>query len=73
MTDLKGRVWRKTIDRHELDDERARHEVISTRLAAGRTVIHVLADTQPGTGFASVEGGLQDVCFSTLAASRRAA
>ncbi|MDB5453688.1 MAG: transporter, ATP-binding protein [Caulobacteraceae bacterium] len=73
MTDLKGRVWRKTIDRHELDAERARHEVISTRLAAGRTVIHVLADKQPDTAFEPVQGGLEDVYFSTLAASRRAA
>jgi ABC-type multidrug transport system ATPase subunit len=73
MTDLKGRVWRKTIDRHELDAERARHEVISTRLAAGRTVVHVLADKQPDAGFEPVQGGLEDVYFSTLAASRRAA
>ena len=73
MTDLKGRVWRKTIDRHELDAERARHEVISTRLAAGRTVIHVLADRQPDAAFEAVQGGLEDVYFSTLAASRRAA
>jgi ABC-type multidrug transport system ATPase subunit len=73
MTDLKGRVWRKTIDRQELDAERGRHEVISTRLAAGRTVIHVLADNRPDPGFDPVEGGLEDVYFSTLAASRRAA
>jgi ABC-type multidrug transport system ATPase subunit len=73
MTDLKGRVWRKTIDRHELDAERARHEVISTRLAAGRTVVHVLADRQPDAAFEPVQGGLEDVYFSTLAASRRAA
>ncbi|MET0273658.1 MAG: ABC transporter ATP-binding protein [Phenylobacterium sp.] len=73
MTDLKGRIWSKTIDRQELEAERGRHEVISTRLAAGRTVIHVLADNRPDPGFAPVEGGLEDVYFSTLAASRRAA
>ena len=73
MGDLKGRIWTKTIDRHELDGVKAAHEVISTRLAAGRTVVHVLADKAPDAGFAPVEGGLEDVYFSTLAASRRAA
>jgi ABC-type multidrug transport system ATPase subunit len=73
MADLKGRIWTKTIDRTELEAARARHEVISTRLSAGRTVIHVLADSAPGADFAQASGGLEDVYFSTLAASRRAA
>ncbi|RAK58472.1 ABC transporter ATP-binding protein [Phenylobacterium hankyongense] len=73
MADLAGRIWRKTIDRHELEAERDRHQVISTRLLAGRTVIHVLADDRPGASFEPVEGGLEDVYFSTLSASRRAA
>ena len=40
---------------------------------AGRTVIHILSDSDPGGGFAPVEGGLEDVYFATLAPSRRAA
>jgi ABC-type multidrug transport system ATPase subunit len=70
---LAGKVWKKVIDRAELDAERAQNQVISTRLAGGRTVIHVLADTAPGAGFEPVQGGLEDVYFSTLSASRRAA
>jgi ABC-2 type transport system ATP-binding protein len=50
-----------------------RHQVISTRLLGGRTVIHVLADQDPGDGFTPVEGGLEDVYFSTLSNTRRAA
>jgi ABC-2 type transport system ATP-binding protein len=73
MSNLKGRIWKKVIDKAELDAQRAAHQVISTRLAAGRTVIHVLADTRPADGFEPVEGGLEDVYFSTLAVSRRAA
>jgi len=52
---------------------REAHEVISTRLFAGRTVVHVLADHDPGDGFAPAAGGLEEVYFSTLARSRRAA
>ena len=70
---LSGRIWMKTIDKAELEDHRRKHQVISTRLFAGRTVIHVISDTDPGDGFSRVEGGLEDVYFSTLSASRRAA
>ena len=73
MEKLNGRVWKKTIDKEALEDHRARFEVISTRLFAGRTVIHVLADCRPGEGFEPVPGGLEDVYFSTLSASRRVA
>jgi ABC-2 type transport system ATP-binding protein len=69
----RGRIWMKAIDRADLDAARERYELISTRLFAGRTVIHVLADSDPGDGFASVEGGLEDVYFTTLANARRAA
>jgi ABC-type multidrug transport system ATPase subunit len=69
----RGNIWKKTIDRHELDAYRADHRVISTRLFAGRTIIHVMAEASPGDGFEPVSGGLEDVYFSTLDASRRAA
>ena len=70
---LAGRIWTKAIQRDELDQVRAAHEVISTRLFAGRTVVHVLADADPGEGFTPVSGGLEDVYFSTLSGARRAA
>jgi ABC-2 type transport system ATP-binding protein len=69
----KGRIWMKVIEREELEKYRSEHQVISTRLFAGRTIVHVLADADPGNGFASAEGGLEDVYFSTLAQARRAA
>jgi ABC-type multidrug transport system ATPase subunit len=68
---LEGQVWRKAIGKHELDQYRATHDVIATRLFGGRTVIHVLAAQHPGDGFEAMPGGLEDVYFSTLAFSRR--
>jgi ABC-type multidrug transport system ATPase subunit len=68
----RGRIWTKTIDRSELETYQASHEIISTRLYAGRSVIHVLSDQRPA-GFDPVEGGLEDVYFSTLSTLRRAA
>jgi ABC-type multidrug transport system ATPase subunit len=69
----RSRVWKKLIDRSELEQYKQQYEVISSRLFAGRTVVHVLADSDPGNGFTPIEGGLEDVYFSTLAQSRRAA
>jgi ABC-type multidrug transport system ATPase subunit len=71
--ELSGRIWRKTIDKRELEAHRASHEVISTRLFGGRTIIHVMSETSPGPGFEPASGGLEDVYFSTLSAVRRAA
>ena len=72
IASTRGKVWKKTIPHGELDEYQSTHEVISTRLFAGNTIIHVLSDSQPA-GFESVEGGLEDVYFSTLSNLRRAA
>ena len=69
----RGRIWMKVVERGELADVRGRHEVLSTRLFAGRTIVHILSDKDPGNGFTVVDAGLQDVYFSTLALARRAA
>ena len=69
----RGRIWMKTIDRSALPQYRERYEILSTRLFAGNTILHVLSDGDPGDGFAPVEGGLEDVYFSTLLHARRAA
>ncbi|MEG3176591.1 ABC transporter ATP-binding protein [Sphingomonas sp. RB3P16] len=73
IANTRGRIWQKAIDRADLEHVRSAYRVISTRLFAGRTIVHVMSDTDPGDGFAAVSGGLEDVYFSTLDASRRAA
>ena len=46
--------------------ERA-HAVISTKLLAGRTVVHTYSDTAPGAGFDPTEPSVEHVYFSTMA------
>jgi ABC-2 type transport system ATP-binding protein len=70
IANTRGRVWKKTIDRDALEAHQADFTVISTRLFAGRTIIHIMSDTQP-QGFEPVEAGLEDVYFTTLADTRR--
>ena len=42
------------------------HAVLSSRLVAGQPVVHVLADADPGEGFAAVPANLEDVYFGEL-------
>jgi ABC-type multidrug transport system ATPase subunit len=69
----RGSIWMKTIDRSALPQYQERYQIISTRLFAGQTILHVLSDADPGDGFVPADASLQDVYFSTLAAARRAA
>jgi ABC-2 type transport system ATP-binding protein len=64
---LQGRIWRRVIARDELPRVEQEHTVISTKLLAGRTVVHVHADTHPGAGFDAVQADLEDVYFCTMA------
>jgi ABC-type multidrug transport system ATPase subunit len=73
VTELEGRVWRKVVDKADLPGLAEIAPVISTRLSAGKTVAHLLSDASPGPGFETVQGGLEDVYFAALHASRQAA
>ncbi|HYR08187.1 MAG TPA: ABC transporter ATP-binding protein [Longimicrobium sp.] len=64
---LQGRIWRRVIARDELPRVEQEHAVISTKLLAGRTVVHVYGETAPGAGFEPVEADLEDVYFCTMA------
>ena len=63
---LRGKTWKKLIDKPAIDDHRARFSVISTRLREGRVQIHVHADARPDDSFEPVEPELEDVYFTTL-------
>jgi ABC-2 type transport system ATP-binding protein len=66
MQSLHGRVWKKLIEKAELPALQASQQVISSRLFAGKTVVHVLADSAPDSGFEVVSPDLEDVYFSEI-------
>ncbi len=72
ITQLNGRIWRKTVSLDELPVVEAERDVISKRLAGGRTIVHILADDAP-QGFNSADADLEDVYFATLFSHRGAA
>lgn len=67
VRELRGRIWRRVIAKSELAEIEREHRVISTKLLAGRTVVHVFGDAAPGRGFEAAEPDLEDVYFSAMA------
>jgi ABC-type multidrug transport system ATPase subunit len=63
LTELKSKVWMKSVNREEIDTYRSTHHVISDKMVAGRPQIHVLSDSHPGEGFISVDPNLEDAFF----------
>ena len=48
VDELKGRIWCRVIERGALPEVERERTVISTKLLAGRTVVHVHGDASPG-------------------------
>jgi ABC-type multidrug transport system ATPase subunit len=65
IRDIEGKIWRRSIPRADMDAVQKQYPVISTKLVAGKTFVHVYADSDPG-GFEPVDSSLEDVYFSTL-------
>lgn len=63
---LAGNIWQKSIEKDRLDEYRRDYRVISTKLVAGRPLIHVYSETAPGDGFVQVDPDLEDVFFSKI-------
>ena len=72
IDELNGQIWRKTVAIEEVENVESQLPVISKRLFAGRTIVHVLSPDAP-RGFETAPANLEDVYFSTLHAQRTAA
>ena len=63
---VRGRIWKKAVSKSELDVVARDFDVISSRLVAGRPVVHVYSEGLPGDGFTQAEASLEDVYFHRL-------
>jgi ABC-type multidrug transport system ATPase subunit len=75
IDELRGRIWRRAVSRSELAALELEQRVISTKLLAGRTIVHVWAESPPGKEYEPVQPALEDVYFTVMAGhhGRRAA
>jgi len=65
INQLKGQIWRKTINKNELSFYQQKYKVISNHLCAGKVMIRVESVTQP-EGFQEVPANLEDVYFLAI-------
>jgi ABC-type multidrug transport system ATPase subunit len=67
VASLAGRMWSRAVDKSEAERVKQEAQVVSTRLAAGRTVVRAFGEAPPGPGFEAVAPDLEDVYFCTIA------
>jgi len=65
-TQLAGKIWQKSIEKTQLTQFNDSYQVISTKLVAGRPLIHVYSDTPLDDGFEAVLPDLEDVFFAKI-------
>lgn len=63
---LKGKIYSATIAKEEIAEYRQQYNVISTKVADGKVIVHVLNDSLPNNKFTAVEADLEDVYFSYI-------
>jgi ABC-type multidrug transport system ATPase subunit len=63
---LKGRVWQRSIAKSEVEAYEQQYRIISSKLVAGRPLIHLLSPENPGDGFEPATPDLEDVFFSAI-------
>lgn len=63
---LHGKIWKKMIEKAELPNYKISHNVISSRMYAGKSIINVYSDSSPDASFESVKPSIEDVYFVNI-------
>jgi ABC-type multidrug transport system ATPase subunit len=66
LLQLEGKIWEKSITKAEVEDYQNRFQIISSKLVAGKPIIHVFSHDDPGEGFNRTTAGLEDVFFAKI-------
>ncbi len=66
LLQLQGKIWEKSIQKSEMEDYQQRYRIISSKLVAGKPIIHIFSETDPAEGFKRAEAGLEDVFFARI-------
>jgi len=66
IADLNAKIWQRAVDRAELAEFQRTHSVVSTKLAGGKTVVRIFAESPPSPEFEPATTTLEDVYFAAL-------
>jgi ABC-2 type transport system ATP-binding protein len=64
---LRGKIWRRFIAKSEMGAYEKEFRIISSKLIAGRPLVHIYLEQHPGDGFEPTEATLEDVFFARIA------
>lgn len=68
---MDNRIWRKRIEKGELEICQSKYHVISDRMIAGKPEIRVYSELKPDEGFEQAEPNLEDVYFYQIGQSNQ--
>jgi ABC-2 type transport system ATP-binding protein len=63
---MRGKIWEKSISKVELPEYSQKFPVISSKLVAGKPLIHIFSETSPENGFHPASPDLEDVFFAKI-------
>lgn len=63
---IQGTIYKKSIEKIDLESYRSEYQVISTKLLEGKLSLRVESDVDPAEGFNPVPADLEDVYFSYI-------
>lgn len=66
IDEFQGKIWKKLIEKSEVEVAKEQYQVISTHISEGKVEIRVFAETQLDADFIPVESNLEDVYFSSI-------
>jgi ABC-2 type transport system ATP-binding protein len=66
ISELDGRIWKRSIDKPELAQYEETYRVVSNKLVGGRPFLHVFGEQLPGEGFLPSQPDLEDVFFTKI-------
>lgn len=71
IENLRGKIWRKVIQKDEIPKLEQEHLLLSTKLSSGRRVVHIYSEEFPGNNFETVLPDLEDVYFNVISQHTR--
>ena len=63
---LNDKIFRKRIEKNEIEHYQAEYNVLSTYLRSGNMNVNVFSDIHPGSGFEPVSNTLEDFYFFSI-------
>ncbi|HEV7674615.1 MAG TPA: ABC transporter ATP-binding protein [Candidatus Angelobacter sp.] len=66
ISELNGRIWKRSIAKIELAQYEKSFRVVSNKLVGGRPFLHVFGEEAPGDGFVPSQPDLEDVFFAKI-------